>query len=70
MKQAIVRLDRAGLSDSIVVPVHDEVVFSFPRGEGAELAADAAELMTDNDWRIPLTVDVTGPLTNWGESYV
>ena len=70
LKQAIVRLDRAGLSDSIVVPVHDEVVFSFPRGEGAELAADAAELMTDNDWRIPLTVDVTGPLTNWGESYV
>lgn len=34
------------------------------------MAAEAAELMTDNDWDIPLTVDVTGPLKNWGESYL
>ena len=52
-----------------VLPVHDEVVFSFPKGEGASMAAEAAALMTDNDWDIPLTVDVTGPLKNWGEAY-
>ena len=69
LKKAIVRLDRAGLGQHIVVPVHDEVVFSFPKGEGASMAAEAAALMTDNDWDIPLTVDVTGPLKNWGEAY-
>ena len=70
LKAAIVRLDRAGLGEHIVVPVHDEVVFSFPKGEGEAMAAEAARMMTDNDWDIPLTVDVTGPMKNWGESYV
>ena len=68
LKSALVRLDRAGLADYIVVPVHDEVVFSFPKGEH-DLAREAALCLEDRDWKIPLTVDVTGPLSNWGEAY-
>jgi len=69
LKDALIRLDAAGLSDYIVVPVHDEVLFSFPKESGAEMAAEAAVCMTDNSWTIPLTVDVTGPLSHWGEAY-
>ena len=32
-------------------------------------ARELAELMTDRDWLVPLTVDVTGPLNNWGAAY-
>ena len=68
LKAALVRLDRAGIADHIVVPVHDEVLFSIPKGEHG-LAQEAAACMADHDWTIPLTVDVTGPLDNWGEAY-
>lgn len=68
LKSALVRLDRAGLADYVVVPVHDEVVFSFPK-DAPELADEAARCLEDRDWRIPLTVDVTGPLAHWGEAY-
>jgi len=68
LKEALVRLDVAGLADFIVVPVHDEVVFSIPKGH-AEIAAEAARCLEDRSWEIPLTVDVTGPLSHWGEAY-
>lgn len=68
LKSAIVRLDRAGLADYIVVPVHDEVVFSIPKGEH-DLAKQAAACLEDRSWDIPLTVDVTGPLKHWGAAY-
>ena len=68
LKDAIVRLDRAGLSQYIVVPVHDEVVFSIPKEEH-ELAAEAATCLEDRSWPIPLTVETTGPLPHWGAAY-
>lgn len=68
LKAALVRLDLAGLADFIVVPVHDEVVFSIPKGH-SEIATEAARCLEDRSWEIPLTVDVTGPLRHWGEAY-
>ena len=68
LKAALVRLDLAGLADYIMVPVHDEVVFSIPKGEH-EIAAEAARCLEDRSWEIPLTVDVTGPLPHWGAAY-
>ena len=68
LKSALVRLDQAGLSDYIVVPVHDEVLFSIPRGH-EDVALEAARCLEDTSWQIPLTVDVTGPLKHWGEAY-
>lgn len=69
LKQAVIRLHRAGLADRIVVPVHDEILFEFPADAGPEMARAAAECMTDPEWLVPLTVEVTGPLSNWGEAY-
>ena len=71
LKQAVVRLEAAGLGDYIVIPVHDELLFSLPKGpQGVALVAEIAELMTDRtSLSVPLTVDVTGPLSRWGEAY-
>lgn len=69
LKSAIIRVHAAGLSDYIVLPVHDELLYQFPSDTGRDMAAAAAEAMTDHDWTAPLTVDTTGPLTSWGEAY-
>ena len=69
LKEAMIRLDAEGLSDYIVIPVHDEVLFSFPKEHAEDMAHEAAICLTDNNWSIPLTVDVTGPLQHWGEAY-
>lgn len=69
-KDALVALDSAGLGDHIVLPVHDEVLFSFPKDDAPRLAKEAQEIMTDTTtFTVPLTVDVTGPLSTWGEAY-
>lgn len=69
-KSAIVALDAAGLGDYIVCPIHDELLFSFPKDEAAELANQAREAMEDHTtFAVPLTCGVDGPLTRWGEKY-
>jgi DNA polymerase I-like protein with 3'-5' exonuclease and polymerase domains len=69
LKSAIVRLDQAGLSQYIIAPVHDEVVFSFPKDEDEQMAKAASAAMEDHDWEIPLTVDTSGPFSHWGGAY-
>lgn len=69
LKSAIVRLHQAGLSQYIVVPVHDELLFQFPSESGTVLSREAATLMEDHNWPAPLRVDITGPLSDWGAAY-
>jgi DNA polymerase-1 len=68
MKDAILRLDAAGLGDNILVPVHDEVILELPEGdEGAQAAALALECMEDRtSFSVPFTCGVDGPLARWG----
>lgn len=65
-KQALVRLDAAGYSDYIVLPVHDEVLFSLPEGCTAE---EACGIMRDESFAIPLDTDQEGPFGTWGDKY-
>ena len=69
LKGAITRLAGAGLDKYIVAPVHDEVVFSFPKEEHEQMAKEAASCMEDLAWDVPLTVEASGPFSNWGEAY-
>ncbi|MEE9125377.1 MAG: DNA polymerase [candidate division NC10 bacterium] len=68
LDKAIVRLDRAGLGDYITCPVHDEILFGFPEDD-VDAPTEAAILMEDREWEIPLTVEATGPLPHWGAAY-
>ena len=70
LKRKIVALDAAGLADSIVVPVHDELLFTFPVEQAADMARAAHEIMEDHtSYVVPLTCSVTGPLPTWGTKY-
>ncbi len=69
-KQNLVKLDQADLTEYLIVPVHDEIVLEAPRGEATEIMELVQECMTTRDgWAVPLTAGVSGPFSNWGESY-
>jgi DNA polymerase-1 len=43
--RALLEIDRAGLIEYCRLPIHDELVFSFPRESAKELAYESARLM-------------------------
>ncbi len=69
LKRAVLRLDDEGLSDAIMVPVHDEVCFAFQKGD-EHLAQEAADLMADDTFSVPMPVDVEGGAKSWGGLYM
>lgn len=69
-KQALVDLDRAGLSEYLVLPVHDEAIADVPLEEAEEYARAMQETMTNRtDFAVPLTTDCE-LVKRWGTKYV
>jgi DNA polymerase-1 len=66
-KEALVRLDEAGVAKYAILPVHDEVIFDVPLADADEVKATIVEAMYDSRWTVPLTVGIEGPLSRWGE---
>lgn len=65
-KDKIIEIDAAGLGDSIVLPVHDSLLFEFPIGD-TESVALACDIMEDRiNFSVPFTVEAKGPLQRWG----
>jgi DNA polymerase-1 len=70
-KSNLVKLDRADLTDLLIVPVHDEIVLNAPREDAEEIKQLVRQCMTTTEgWSVPLTADVDGPLENWGAKYL
>jgi len=70
-KANLIKLDQADLTDYLIVPVHDEIVLNAPRDQVEEFKQTVRECMTTREnWAVPLTADVDGPLENWGAKYV
>jgi DNA polymerase-1 len=66
LKMKIVELDKAGLADNVMLPVHDELLFQFPEGE-ADAPYEAARIMEEHEmFSLPLTCHTSGPLEAWG----
>jgi DNA polymerase-1 len=68
LKDAVLRLDAEGLAEHIVMPVHDELLFSFPTTDAAEMTARASELMLDTRLSVPLTVSASSPVERWSHA--
>lgn len=67
-KQNLLKLDAAGLTDYLVVPVHDEIVMSIPKAEAGEIMPMVKECMTTREgWAVPLTAGCEGPAERWGD---
>lgn len=67
-KLDLLKLDAAGLTDYLVVPVHDEIVMSVPKEDVEELKVTVKECMTTREgWAVPLTAGCDGPGERWGD---
>lgn len=70
LKNALVQLDLAGLGDHMLLPVHDEVIFSIPRGDHVEAMHLIQEVMSVNEgYAVDIPAEPEGPLERWGEKY-
>lgn len=67
-KLDILKCDAAGLTDMMVVPVHDEIVFSVPKSDVEDVAQTVQECMTTREsWEVPLLAGAPNWGANWGE---
>lgn len=67
LKMKLVELDKVGLADNVILPVHDELLFSFPEKD-LDSADEARHIMEEYElFSVPLTCHTTGPLTSWGD---
>lgn len=70
LKAAIVRLDSAGLGDYMLLPVHDEIIFSVPKEDYQEAMVLIRDVMSiTDDYLVPVPADPEGPLDRWGTKY-
>lgn len=66
LKKKIVELSAAGLGSYFRLPIHDEVMLEVPDEEIEYVEETLQGVMTDNDWQVPLTVDIHNT-KRWGE---
>lgn len=68
MKQSLINLDFAGLGGMMVVPIHDEVLFSVPEHEVDDLRPVIAEAMYNGDFGIDITAAAGESMMRWTKS--
>jgi DNA polymerase-1 len=62
-------MDLAGLGDYMLLPVHDEVIFSVPESEARDVMETIGEVMSITGMAVDVPADPEGPLSRWGEKY-
>lgn len=68
-KQAMVRMDAAGVGEYLTIPVHDEIQADVPADIAEEVSRTIQECMTDTTtWAVPITADVQ-IVDRWGDPY-
>ncbi|WP_030386500.1 DNA polymerase [Streptomyces sp. NRRL S-241] len=64
--RALLKLDAAGYTPFMRLPIHDEIVFSFPRKEAPEMAREAAKIMQFPVQGLMIPADVEIGDRSWG----
>jgi len=72
LKKAMVGLDAAGFGPYMMLPVHDEVLFSIPEPEVPDAMQEIAEVMNQivtekTGWKVDVTAE-PGAGNNWAEA--
>lgn len=68
--QALIDMDAKGLTPYLRLPIHDEVVYSVPRGpEGVEVANAITECMNFDLRGVPITAEPDLGGRSWGSLY-
>ena len=70
LKEALIRLDNAGFGPSMLIPIHDEVVFSLPESDLPEAMPAIQEAMSVMEgFAVPMPAEPEGPFDRWGTKY-
>lgn len=71
MKKAILRLDAAGYTEYMRMPIHDEMVFSIPEVGIEESKKEIEELMSycNGEFGVDLPAEPEGGFDRWGSKY-
>lgn len=64
--RAILELDKAGFTPYMRLPIHDEIVFSFPEREAPEMAREAARIMQFPVQGLLIPADAEIGKRSWG----
>lgn len=68
LKEALVRLDAAGLTQYLLLPIHDEVIASVPPDEFDEISKLIGDLMSvRGEFAVDLIAEPEGPFDRWGD---
>jgi len=70
LAESLLRLDEAGLTEFLRLPVHDEVVFTAPKADAEDVGREVARLMAVDDFfGVPLATDLEVGGWSWGSLY-
>ena len=68
LKEALIRLDAAGLTKYMLLPIHDEVLFSVPQDLCGELSREISDIMSvRGKYAVDLIAEAEGPFDRWGD---
>jgi DNA polymerase-1 len=67
-KSTMVNLAQAGLSEFMVCPVHDEVVFSIPEDQLEDVSRVIAEVMPYNELTVKVPADPSPGVKDWSQA--
>jgi DNA polymerase-1 len=69
LAQALCRIDDAGLSDRVLLPVHDEVIAQAPADEAEDVIREIGRLMEQDFMGVRLASDPEVYGRSWGSGY-
>jgi DNA polymerase-1 len=68
LKDALVKMDAAGLTQYLLLPIHDEVIASVPPDEYDEISREIGDLMSiRGKYAVDLIAEPEGPFDRWGD---
>lgn len=67
LKTALLKIEDAGLGESICLTVHDEVLANFDPKDGKEKSQIIVDCLTTEFRGVPFDAHATGPGKSWGE---
>lgn len=67
--RAMIKVYEAGLWDHVLLPIHDELLFSFPEGDAVELAKEAGVVMETVLKGVHLPTEPDLGQVSWGSLY-
>ena len=69
LAEALVRVDAAGMTGHLLLPIHDEFLFEAPAAQAPEVARTLAALMSTEWLGVPIDTDFEVGARSWGSLY-